>query len=159
MNLGRPPGLDLDPESTLPVRQFVAEVGSRGRIYFPPWLIVELNWLSPSSRVLVVLDEPGLIQLFPWTPFADSVLARRRELAAADDLESIASLQDRYRAMNIPADSRPIFGDSAMVHLGVTERRRPYVYLSRVGESFKIMSPQYRNRDLARVRAAFDSLP
>jgi hypothetical protein len=159
MASGRTPGNEIDPALPLPVRLHTAEIASRGRIYFPPWLITNLDWLKADVRVLVVFDEPGLIRLLPWSPNGEAVVARRGELADSGDLEAIALLQDRYRAVTIPSDFRPIFGDSAIVHLGLMELNRPHVYLSRVDNQFRIMSPRFRNRELARIRSAFASLP
>ena len=159
MVAGRPPGLELDPDSKAEVRHHTTEIGSRGRIYLPPWLIAELDWLTPASRVLAVFDEPGLIRLLPWSPLGESVVASQKELEAQGDLEAIALLQDRYKAVHMPSDSRPVIGDSALLHLGLTELRRPHVYLTRVGSSFRIMSPRYRNSELARARSGFTSLP
>lgn len=159
MPSGRSPGLELDPAFPVPVRNHVAQLESRGRLYLPPWLCREAPWLTPEGRSLAVFDEPGLIRLLPWEPDGEAVVIRRRELAAAGNLEAISALQDRYRSIQVPADSRPVLGDAALVHLGLTELRRPYVYIVRFTASVKLMSPRYRNRELARLRPVFESLP
>jgi hypothetical protein len=152
-------GPELDPEIAVPVRHHVAQLESRGRLYLPPWLVGDIDWLKPDQEVLLVFDEPGMIRLLNWGTHKERVVARQRELAAAGNLEAVAALQDRYRLLSIPGDSRPILGEAAMVHLGLTELRHPYIYVVRVIEAIRLMSPRYRNRELSRLRSTFESLP
>jgi hypothetical protein len=159
MTAGRPAGLDLDDDTAVRVHQHVSDIDGRGRVYLPTWLISGLTWIQPNQRVLAVFDEPGLIRLCSWTACSGPVIARRKELAELGDFEGIQLLQDRYRAIRIPGDSRPILGESALVHLGLTDARSPQVYLVRVIESFRITAPAYRDRELARAQSSFASLP
>jgi hypothetical protein len=159
MVAGRPSGLELDTNHPLPVAQHVSDIDVRGRVYVPAWFTAEIAWFRPDIQVLAIFDEPGLIRLCSWAEHSQPVIERRRRLADLGDFEGVRLLEDRYRSVHIPADRRPTLGDAAKLHLGIAEIDKAFVYLIRVEDTLRVISADYRNRDLQRVRGSFAGLP
>jgi len=160
-------GILLDPGIQGPVDQDVAEIDQRGRLQIPSRLISSITWLKKretSSDALVILDEPGRIRLLSWENESTPILTRRKQLIensgeSSEAVEALRLLEDRYKHLIIPKDSRPTLSKEITMHLGIPDDAKAQIYIVRVFEALEILSPQYRNGYRKTISEYLSNLP
>jgi hypothetical protein len=163
---GRPPGLRLDPDFPGPIIQVIEDIDDRGRLDFPPRVAEYVDWLSKrATQCLMVLREPGRLELLCWDTTGIQVIERRKhivEAARSDNSlwEALRSLEDRYHRLSLPADRRKIsLGANALLHLGAPEKVSSPVYLIGFPDRVGVLSPLRRNQLIQETPTILSDLP
>lgn len=161
-----PSGRPIVPLADASVFQEVAQIDAYRRLNFLPRWTSRYDWLKDLKtkpvEVLLVMREPGVVRLLPWSPEGERVQRLYEEIAAreeADDqLESLRLIQDGYGRLLIDAEHRPYLGDAALAHLGLPLERgtRSSVYVVLYPRCILIMSQSVRNAKI--IRTDNDSL-
>jgi hypothetical protein len=153
-----PKGLRLEPSKPAPVAQEAVQLGLRDRLGLPADVARGVSWIE-APYALGVLDEPGKITLLDWDAESPAVLSARQRLSEERDWATLRLLEDRYRRIELAKDYRITLTVSHMLHLGLAVRASAYVYVCRIGDSIEVMSPRYRDTQLAGGLTAFPDLP
>jgi hypothetical protein len=163
---GRPSGVRLDPDFPGPIIQVIEDIDDRGRLDFPPRVAEYVDWFSRhATQCLMVLREPGRLELLCWDTAGIQVIERRRhivESARSDNSlwEALRSLEDRYHRLPLSADRRKIsLGANALLHLGAPEKVISPVYLVGFPDRIGVLSPLRRNQLIQEIPAIFSDLP
>ena len=156
----------LDPDSPGPIIQVIENIDDRGRLDCPPRVVEYVDWLSKrATQCLMVLREPGRLELLNWDTAGVQVIERRRHIAegARSDStlwEALRNLEDRYHRLSLPADHRKIsLGANALLHLGVPEKVASPVYLIGFPDRVGVLSPSRRNQLIQEIPAILSDLP
>jgi hypothetical protein len=156
----------LDPEFLGPIIQVIEDIDDRGRLDFPPRVAAYVEWLSKQvTQCLMVLREPGRLELLCWDTAGIQVIERRRQIAEAAKSDSsiweaLRNLEDRYHRLSLPADRRKIsLGANALLHLGVPEKVISPVYLIGFPDRVGVLSPSRRNQLIQEIPAILSDLP
>ena len=102
-----------------------------------------------EAEALIVLSEPGRIEVRNWLPHGPQILEMHEELKAKSDevsREQIRELQDRYGRLPITASGRPYLGDAILTHLGAPLETgiKTVVYVVVYPDRIDILSEAYR---------------
>ena len=166
MVAGRPSGVRLDPNFPGPIIQVIEDIDDRGRLDFPPRVAEYVDWLSKrATQCLMVLREPGRLELLCWDTAGIQVIERRRQIAEAARSDSslweaLRNLEDRYHRLPLPADRRKIsLGANALLHLGIPEKVFGQVYLIGFPDGIGVLSPLRRNELIQEIPAILSDLP
>jgi hypothetical protein len=156
----------LDPEFRGPIIQVIEDIDDRGRLDFPPRVAEYVEWLSKQvTQCLMVLREPGRLELLCWDTEGIQVIERRRQIAEAAKSDSsmweaLRNLEDRYHRLSLPADHRKIsLGANALLHLGLPEKVISPVYLIGFPDRVGVLSPSRRNQLIQEIPAILSDLP
>lgn len=150
--------------------QYLTEVDDRGRLHLPLEATRAVTWLKQRDQAvpaLVILKSPGRLRLLSWEPEGSRIQARREALmdridANAGDteaLEILVLLEDRYKTLSIPKESRPTLPKEVLLHLNILHSIPCLVYLERYGEVLEVLSPTYRNERLSTYASKLGDLP
>lgn len=166
MQRGRPPEPILDDQNIGPITQTAAQIDERGRIQIPVKIAGLVDWLAPRKAcdALAVLEELGLIRLYPWDKFGERVIQTRSQLierAVTDPtaLEPLRALEDRYKRVRIPVDLRLTLSSEMISHLGLTLSVPSLIYVWRVTQFLELISMPHRIKNLTIDLADLDDLP
>jgi hypothetical protein len=160
-------GLPLDPEAP---DQFVLQIVDFGedrlRITVPARVASAVGWLAGEATVaLMVFDEIGRIDLYPWDAAGEIVLSRHRELtedATAGHraaLDGLLVLQDRYHRVLIGKDRRITIGMQGEYHLRLDGIKNAAIYVAGIVNRITIMTREYRDQQLRKAPSALSDLP
>ncbi len=156
----------LDPDFSGPIIQVIEDIDDRGRLDFPPRVAEYVDWLSRrATQCLMVLREPGRLELLCWDTAGVQVIERRRYIAEGARSDSslwevLRNLEDRYHRLSLPADRRKIsLGANALLHLGVSEKVTSPVYLVGFPDRVGVLSPLRRNQLIQEIPAILSELP
>jgi hypothetical protein len=162
----RPSGMTIgSPDS--PVIQEVVEIDGRGRFRAQQRWTAKLAWWPQGDEqtlVLMVLREPGLIELRDWKTDGVRVTAALEELRNQDDdeaLENLRLLADKYRLLHFDSGSVAHLGDAALAHFGFPIARglKHNLYVAVFPRHLALLSPAYRDNKLLEGSRFLDDLP
>ncbi len=163
---GRPPGLPLDPQNPTSAPQQAVKIGKRNRLVLPQHIAASIPWIKAEGKpidALGIFEAPGKIVLASWDTAA-LVLERRTELveAAKTDVEAaemLRRLEDCYRKVHIQTGLRIVLTTDWFVHLDPERGKLTHVYVARTAGVLQILSPAYRNMELAEFSRSEGGLP
>jgi hypothetical protein len=150
------------------VKQEVAEIDERGRLYMQRRWTQRIDWwpVNPSEpfSVLMVFLESGLLSLRDWATNYARIAERYAELAKLDEtdaLEAMRLIQDRYRRLSVDRERRAHMGDAGLAHLGFPlDRSQKFtVYVAIFESRIDVLSADYRDSKLLAASSWLDDLP
>jgi len=167
MALTRPSGYPLIDDESAPVKEEVAVIDERGRLYMQRRWTQRIAWWPTDSTelfsVLMVFVEPGLLSLRDWAADSARIAERYAELAKVaeeDALEAMRLIQDRYRRLPVDKGRRAHMGDAGRAHLGFPlDRGKNTVYVAVFSERIDVFSADYRDSKLAIGSSWIEDLP
>lgn len=164
---GRPSGLPLDSEQPSLVQVASADVDDRGRMTLPAPLARAAAWLHAAKEgqdVLLVLSAPGVIELRPWEPDGEKVIARKRQLEGKLEkdpsvVDALRILHQRYRRLSIAKGYRTTLPSDLRVHLGVLGPANHSIYVVRTMALLEILTKEVYDKRLAEDHSDLSDLP
>jgi hypothetical protein len=107
-----------------------------------------VRWLknAAAQSALIELGEPGRVRLHPWEPCGEAVVARQRELGAADGdaMDELLILAERFRRVHIEKNGRLPLHEREQFHLDLSEDTKRQVLLICLPDEIQLWSEEFR---------------
>ena len=167
MALTRPSGYPMVEDESAPVREEVAVIDGRGRLYMQRRWTQRISWWPSNPTelfsVLMIFAEPGLLSLRDWVANSAGIAERYAELAELDEedaREAMRLIQDRYRRLPVDKGRRAHIGDAGLAHLGFPlDRAKNTVYVALFADRIDVFSANYRDSKLVESSSWIEDLP